>query len=157
MSDTIDLFISGRPVSFQTRGQALRDWKKRVGDAARARVPKPSASAEMAVAITHYYRIPPRFDADNMAKAICDALNNIVYADDRQIVERLARRVPINGRFSLWDMPRELALALCGGREFVHIRVTRYRVRTLASVFCSEFADQDWHTNHRWAGCAGLL
>lgn len=134
MSTTIHLVVPGRPVSFQSRTRALREWKQKVASVARARVARPPFEEERAVSITHYYRIVPRYDTDNMSKAICDALSNIVYRDDWQIAERLARRVPLNREVSLGGMPRELVLALCEGVEFVFIRIRQIAPRPLSEI-----------------------
>lgn len=135
MSMPIDILIPGCPVSYQSKGPALRDWKRKVMSAARAAVAHPNVDDEMAVCVTHFYRRRPRFDADNMAKPICDALINIVYDDDRQISERVARRLPLYRAFELQGMPPDLALALCAGKEFVFIRATRIRTLSLSAVF----------------------
>ncbi len=135
MTAPIHLLIRGTPISFQSRTEALREWKQKVSAAARARVDTPCGDAEFAVSITHFYKSPPRCDADNMAKPICDALNDIVYDDDWQIVERVARRIPMSRSFTLWGMPRELALALCEGDEFVYIRITKVRTTTLSAFW----------------------
>ncbi len=142
MESTIHLFIPGTPVSYQSKRQNLRTWKRKVASIALERVSDPVTDAEMAVSITHFYKTPPRCDADNMAKPICDALNNIVYRDDRQIVERVARRIPLNREFTLRGMPRELALALCEGDEFVFICISR--VRTIRMWPVRRRSDSPW-------------
>jgi len=134
MTNSIHLVVPGRPVSFQSRTQALRDWKQKVAAVARSRVASPPFEDELAVSITHYYRMVPRCDTDNMSKAICDALSNIVYRDDWQISERLARRVPLYRAFTLGGMPRDLVLALCEGVEFVYIRIRRITPRPLSEI-----------------------
>lgn len=134
MVTPLHLVVPGRPVSFQSRTQALRDWKEKVAAVARARVASPPFEDELAVSITHYYRMVPRYDTDNMSKAICDALSNIVYRDDWQISERMARRVPLCRAFSLGGMPRELVLALCEGVEFVFIRIRRVTPGPLSEI-----------------------
>ncbi len=135
MESPLHLLIPGKPVSFQSNRTVVRAWKEKVASIARAKVSSVNTDHEMAVSITHFYRRPPRFDADNMAKPICDALNTIVYHDDSQIVERVARRIPISRAFDLWRMPPELALALCKGEDFVFIRVIPIRAVTLAAIW----------------------
>lgn len=134
MTTSIQLVVPGKPVSFQSRTPALQDWKQKVAAVARSRVASPPFEDELAVSITHYYRIVPRYDTDNMSKAICDALSNIVYWDDWQISERMARRVPLSRAFTLVGMPRDLVLALCEGVEFVFIRIWRIAPRPLSEI-----------------------
>ncbi len=133
MITPICFLVPGTPVSFQSRREAVRQWKEKVASIARTHVSEPNEDSEFAVSITHFYRAPPRCDTDNMAKPICDALNEIIYRDDWQVVERVARRIPLDRSFSLWGMPRELALALCAGDDFVYIRIARVRAMTLCA------------------------
>jgi Endodeoxyribonuclease RusA len=131
MKGVIQFVVPGTPVSFQSRGLALRTWKETVTSIAREAVLLPTYYADFAITITHFYVTPPRCDADNMSKPICDALNNVVYADDRQIVERTARQVPLYRSFAVGGMPRELAIALSEGSEFVFIRLEKVHAETL--------------------------
>ena len=123
MTKPINFVVRGTPVSCQSKGLALRDWKRKIASVARSRVPFSTPAGEVAISITHYYTFMPRCDTDNVCKPICDALSKIVYDDDHQLVERIARRVPLARKFRLWGMPRELAMALCEGREFVFIQI----------------------------------
>ena len=125
MTAPIHILVRGTPVSFRANRQAVQEWRQKVAAAARARVQRLTAYGELAVSITHFYRTLPRCDADNMSKLICDALSNIVYRDDHQLMECICRRVPLTRGFMLPGMPRELAIALCEGDEFVFIRVTK--------------------------------
>lgn len=50
-----------------------------------------------------------------------------MYDDDRQVVELLAKRVPLSRSVELRGMPREVVLALWRGVEFVHISVESIR------------------------------
>ncbi len=122
---TIHLIVPGTPVSCQSKRESLRRWKEKVAAVARAHVSRPQSGNDLAIAITYFFRVPPRCDTDNLSKPICDALSKIVYLDDRQIAERLARRVSLNGPFFLSGMPPQLALALCVGDEFVHIKILK--------------------------------
>ena len=135
MARPIHFLVHGTPVSFQSKRETVHAWKRKIASIARARVRTPSVDEELAVCITHFYKRPPRCDTDNMAKPIFDALSSIVYRDDWQIVECVARRIPISRAFTLWDMLRELALALCDGREFVSISVSTVRAATLPALW----------------------
>ncbi|MEE9295719.1 MAG: RusA family crossover junction endodeoxyribonuclease, partial [Phycisphaerae bacterium] len=104
MAGPIHLLVPGTPVSCQSKRAALVAWKRKVASMARARVRTPVVDDELAVCITHFYKTLPRCDTDNMAKPICDAMNAIVYRDDWQIVECVARRIPLSRAFTLWDM-----------------------------------------------------
>jgi hypothetical protein len=64
-----------------------------------------------------------RIDNDNLLKPIQDALNNLVYVDDRQITDCTVRKTDINGRFAVRGMPPLLAEAFSNGTEFLHVRI----------------------------------
>ncbi len=128
MDRPVHLIVPGTPVSVQARGEKLRAWKKKVARIARTLFDTPHPHDEFTVLITHYFNRQPRCDTDNMSKPICDALSHIVYADDRQIVERTARHVPIRRPVVVQGMPPALALALCAGEDFIFIRVMQTRV-----------------------------
>lgn len=123
MTTPIHLIVRGRPVSCQSRRDAVRAWKEKVASVARSKVSRPAMGNDLAVTITYFYRLQPRFDTDNFSKPICDALSRIVYHDDRQIAERIVRRVPLSRPLFLGGMPPELAVALCAGDELVYIRI----------------------------------
>ena len=131
MDTPLHLIVRGTPVSCQSNRRFVREWKEFVANVARQKVNTPCAHLDFAITITHFYLEQPRCDADNISKPICDALNQIVYRDDRQIVERTARQIPILRAFTLDGLPRELAIALWEAKEFVHIHVFRVVPRTM--------------------------
>lgn len=51
------------------------------------KAPKSWSKRKKAQAALGMYRPTKKPDADNIAKAICDALNGVAYKDDKQIVE----------------------------------------------------------------------
>lgn len=58
-----------------------------------------------------------------MVKPIQDALNGLVYEDDRQITDIIVRKTDLNGRFRVRGMPLVLAEGFSRGREFLYVRV----------------------------------
>jgi crossover junction endodeoxyribonuclease RusA len=62
-------------------------------------------------------------DNDNMLKPIQDALNRLIYEDDRQITDTAVRKTDINGSFRVRGMSSVLAEGFCRGNEFLHIKV----------------------------------
>ena len=124
----IEFCVSGQPVSAQTRRlQALQTWMRRVSDAGHVRWPggQTPLEGDLVARITFYSdrRIG---DVDNLAKPILDALQAIVYADDRQVSDVLANRRDINARFRIRHISLPLAEAFSKGEQFVHIRVRTY-------------------------------
>ncbi|MCH7527349.1 MAG: RusA family crossover junction endodeoxyribonuclease, partial [Planctomycetes bacterium] len=70
---TIHLIVPGTPVSCQSKRESLRRWKDKVAAVARAHVSRPQSGNDLAIAITYFFRVPPRCDTDNLSKPICDA------------------------------------------------------------------------------------
>jgi crossover junction endodeoxyribonuclease RusA len=62
-----------------------------------------------------------RIDNDNMVKPIQDALNGLVYEDDRQITDIEVRKTDINGSFRIRGMSPILAEGFIKGKEFIYI------------------------------------
>jgi crossover junction endodeoxyribonuclease RusA len=64
-----------------------------------------------------------RLDLDNTIKPIQDALNGLIYADDRLITDAKLRKTNLDGEFRVRGMSEVLALAFVNGVEFVHVRI----------------------------------
>lgn len=55
-------------------------------------IPKRTSKKKSALMVSGQIRPTKKPDADNIAKIIADALNNVAYKDDTQIVELIVRR-----------------------------------------------------------------
>jgi crossover junction endodeoxyribonuclease RusA len=119
--------IPGPPVSQQTKNRAnLQAWKAMVHAQATARWPPADAPHLEAVkiSVTYFHDGPAvRLDDDNLLKPIQDALNNLVYVDDRQITDCNVRKTDLNGRFVARGISPILAEAFSNGQEFLHVRI----------------------------------
>lgn len=62
-------------------------------------------------------------DNDNMVKPIQDALNGLVYVDDRLITDTQVRKTDLNGDFKVKGMSRVLADGFCSGNEFIYVKI----------------------------------
>lgn len=62
-------------------------------------------------------------DRDNMVKPIADALQGIIYADDKQIVSLKADWKDLNGSYRVRYMSRQVAAAFVAGDAFVRVRI----------------------------------
>ncbi len=58
-----------------------------------------------------------------MIKPIQDALNDLVYVDDRLITDTQIRKTDLNGSFRVRGMSAVLAEGFCRGNEFLYIRI----------------------------------
>lgn len=119
--------ISGPPVSWQTKDRTrLQEWKADVRLEASRHWPAGDSPhrERVEITVTYYHDGPAvRIDNDNLLKPIQDALNGLVYEDDRQITDVSVRKTDLNGRFAVRGMSPVLADAFCAGTEFLHIRI----------------------------------
>jgi hypothetical protein len=122
-----DFIVIGTPVSVNVKnGPRRASWRAAVQAAARAAWPagEPPLTDKLQIQITCFHDSAPPLDADNMLKPIQDALQGIVYVNDRQLTDRHGALRDINGRFLIRDESVPLVLALVAGDPFVHIRVS---------------------------------
>ena len=76
------------------------------------------------VRVTHYCETAIG-DVDNLTKPIQDALQGVIYLNDRQVTDTIGNRRNINASFRVRYISLPLASAFSDGRQFVHIRVWR--------------------------------
>jgi Holliday junction resolvase RusA-like endonuclease len=124
---TFEFTVPGPPVSHQTHDRArLAIWKETVRRSAAVSWPFESpADTPLKIAVTYYHEgAAVRIDNDNLLKPIQDALNGLVYEDDRQITDTFVRKTSIDGRFQVRRAPMTLLEAFAQGDEFIHVLVT---------------------------------
>jgi crossover junction endodeoxyribonuclease RusA len=117
--------VAGPPLSHQTRNRTrLAAWRRAVAAAARSRWPTGSAphTEDLRMTIVYFHDgVAIRLDNDNMVKPIQDALNGLIYVDDRQILDTVVRKTALDGAFQVRGMSAILAEAFVGGVEFLHV------------------------------------
>ena len=119
----IRFVVKGRPVSVQGSPSSRTAWQQSVALAARAKCQVPLVGDNLSIKITFFYNTLPDFDTYNFSKPICDALNNVVYADDHQLAQRTAGRRDINGSYRIRGVEPELALAIAEGHDLVYVEI----------------------------------
>ena len=123
-----EFFIRGTPLSHQMRNrERLRAWQEAVRDAAVRFWPLGQApfAGRLQLTVVYSHDGPEvRMDNDNLLKPIQDALNGLIYTDDRQIVDTSVRKTDLNGSFQVRGMSRVLAEGFCLGEEFLHVQIT---------------------------------
>ena len=119
----VEVCVHGQPVSAQTSNRpALQAWKNRIRDACRAVWERAPIESGVIIYVTHYYETIIG-DVDDLIKPIQDALQGVVYLNDKQVRDVIGNRRPINGRFRVRHISMPLATAFSNGRPFVHVRV----------------------------------
>ena len=120
----LEVVIFGVPVSLQARGPAKAVWRATVAARARAAwAGAPLLGGEVTLSIGSYHDNPWLPDVDNIIKPIQDALETVIYANDRQVSDTLSYKRDLTGPIAFVYSPR-LRLALATGREFVHIQAS---------------------------------
>jgi Holliday junction resolvase RusA-like endonuclease len=121
----LEFTIEGPQVSHQTHDRAnLHLWKQEVrSEAAKSWKGPPFAGAVKFVLINFHEGPQAPLDDDNMAKPIRDALNGLVYVDDRQITHAEHAQTSIDGFFRVRGVSRVILEAFQRGKEFLYVRV----------------------------------
>ncbi len=120
---TFDVCVHGQPISAQTsRRDLLAAWRQQVEIASRTVWSRSVLEGAIRLRVT-YYCDASRIDPDNLRKPIQDALQGIVYRNDRQVRIGGDRILNINDPLKVRYMSPALALAFSDGRPFVHIEV----------------------------------
>lgn len=120
-----EFVVTGSPISLQTNNRALlQSWKTKVRQAAISRLPVGTVPTieSVQIIIIHYYAANPP-DIDNIAKPILDALNLLVYIDDKQITDLTLRKRNFRNLSKLQNLPETITEALAKGEPFVYVKI----------------------------------
>jgi crossover junction endodeoxyribonuclease RusA len=124
-----EFVVIGRPISHQSNNRVLlRQWQENVRVAAEAMWPaeQPPVTQTCLLIVVYFFgRLPANLDNDNLLKPIQDALNKLVYEDDRQVTDTSVRRTSIEVQFR-FRSGRNSALLMETIRsqtEFIYVRV----------------------------------
>ena len=119
------LLIPRRPLSHQASSTThkLRYKDYIYGRAMASNAGKlPLTSAVRMTLIYLYESDPP--DINNVIKPIQDALNQLVYADDSQVIDLDAHMRPLAGEFIPAELPSELWEHINNNTECVYLRIS---------------------------------
>ena len=122
----VEFTVAGRPRSHQTSDRvALRAWQRAIVAAAvTAWASPPVADVDLSITVAYFHvGRTVTIDVDNLLKPVQDALNGLVYADDRQVTQAWVSKTPIDRRYQVRFAPLPLLVAFSVGEEFVNIRV----------------------------------
>lgn len=102
----LEFAVLGPPISNQqnrVRGKAnLAAWRATVAGEARKQWTKPILVGELKVIIINFHEgNKPSLDVDNLSKPILDAMQKIVYDDDRQIRQAEISHQKIRALYSI--------------------------------------------------------
>jgi Holliday junction resolvase RusA-like endonuclease len=120
----LEFVVLGPPVSNQSPGPNLTTWCAMIAGEARLNWPALPLTGELkAIIINFYAGTKPSVDVDNMSKPILDAMQMIVYTDDRQIVQAETAHSKIAAAYSIVGVRPIIVAALQAGNPFVYVRI----------------------------------
>lgn len=119
----LEFVVIGTPVSSQGSSDNRKFWQQRVqGKGRNAATVQLPVSTEVALRLAYFYVSEPIADLDNIVKPIQDALKDIAYVDDKQVVDLVAsmRRKVFDKGITMTAL---LARGFDGGSDFIHVVV----------------------------------
>lgn len=121
----ISFSVKGTPVSLKARGYSRKQWVEMVKTAAKNAIPRgwEPYSQNLSVTIYDFPSDPPQGDIDNIIKRIQDAMNGIVYDDDKRVSRVVAQRFLPEEYEEISELPEMMAEALVNDPPFVYISI----------------------------------
>jgi hypothetical protein len=121
----VEFVFPGPPVSHQTSDKKnLKAWQMTVrAEAAKVWTGPPVTGKLKFLLINFHEGEKPSLDDDNMVKPIRDALNKLVYDDDRQIRYSETVHLSIDAPVRIRRASKILLDCFCKGNEFLYVRV----------------------------------
>jgi Holliday junction resolvase RusA-like endonuclease len=128
MAMHVEFVVFGPPISNQQSKpqgkQNLAAWQATVrGALQKLWATSPLTGELKAIIINFYDGNRPTLDVYNMSKPILDAMQGIVYSDDRQVRQAELTHLRIDAAFSIAGVSKVLVNALQAGTQFVYIRL----------------------------------
>ncbi len=124
-SEGFEFAVLGTPASAQSKGRKKDAYKQRVAEAARTATrdwsEPDAAGSTVSVWMVYFYLGDTNLDVDNFIKPTLDAMCEVLYRDDRQVVQVLARKTRIDDLVVVSLSSPALADALREKRDFVLI------------------------------------
>jgi crossover junction endodeoxyribonuclease RusA len=121
----LEFTVLGPPISYQTKSRANpRAWKRTIRREAAKQWKVAALKTKLKMILINFHEgdIAP-LDDDNMVKPIRDALNKLVYKDDRQITYSEIIQVSIDAPIKIRRASKTLFDAYAAGDVFVYVRI----------------------------------
>ena len=128
MARYLEFVVPGPPISNQqstARGRAnLATWQATITGAASLAWPNAPLTIELKAVIINFYEgNEPSVDTDNMSKPILDAMQGIVYGDDRQVVQTQLTHARLGGAYQIGGVRLAIVHALQAQAHFVYVSI----------------------------------
>ncbi len=121
----LEFVLPGPPVSYQTSDKTnLKAWQATIKAEASRGWMGPLLTGKLKFLLINFHEgDKPPLDDDNMVKPIRDALNKLVYEDDRQIRYSETFHVPSDYPIRIRGASLVLLTAFSKGKEFLYVRI----------------------------------
>ena len=113
--------VPGRAISFRSSKAKL--YKAAVARAAKPVLPGVPTDVPIEVRLDYFHMSPRRFDMDNVAKCVLDALNDRAYTDDRLVRLQSSKAHDITKRVDIRGGPVDLVKPLRLHRDYLFVRI----------------------------------
>jgi hypothetical protein len=113
--------VPGEAISF--RSPRAKAYKHTVRLAARECLPTEPITDPLEFRLDYFHSRRRRFDMDNVAKCVLDALNGVVYVDDRLACVQSATAHDLRYRLELYGGPIDLVKPLTDYDNYLFVRV----------------------------------
>ena len=115
------IVVPGRAVSFRSPNAST--YKDRVRCLGLVVFRRPLDGDRLVFLIDYFHRHRRRFDMDNVAKAVMDALTGVAYGDDIQVGSVTARAHFVGDILKIQRGPADLIKPLADYSEYLFVRV----------------------------------
>lgn len=113
--------VPGKAVSF--RSPRAKAYKEAVRRCMPSRMRERPLRTECEVRLDYFHSSVRRFDMDNVAKCVLDAMNGVAYTDDKLAKLQSATAHDLNRRFTLSGGPVDLVKPLRKHSDYLFVRI----------------------------------
>lgn len=114
------IVVPGKAVSF--RSPKSENYKKLIAQEARKVLKGPLRTQPFDIYLDYFHVTPRRMDMDNISKCVMDALNGVLYVDDKQVRYQRSVAHDLTVRSRLRGGPADLIKPLRKYDEYLFIR-----------------------------------
>lgn len=121
----LEFIVDGTPASLQAKSATRRRWKTKVTKmATNAASHMPGQTTNHVQVTVVYFYESGSLDLDNILKPILDAMTNVIYEDDTQVVNIIANKRNLNERVTLRIPSIQLASKISkASNDFVWLKL----------------------------------
>lgn len=121
----IEFIVDGTPASLQSRPKWKNRWKNKVTkEATKATSHLTGETTHHIQATIIYFYDSGALDLDNILKPILDAMTNVVYVDDTQVINIIANKRDLKQKVTLHIPSIQLAKKIGGAsKDFVWLKL----------------------------------